>query len=103
MQKKFQGAKKFCFMQKDDMISFAPPLSVLILCVHLEHQVKYSGNSLSPSLCSASCLFNCAPMSINLPRVKQTPLSSPLYLLLCAVPSGKGVDARSPPIRLVVA
>ena len=35
---------------------------------------------LSASLCSASCLFNCAPMSINLPRVKQTPLSSPLAL-----------------------
>ena len=37
---------------------------------------------LSASLCSASCLFNCAPMSINLPRVKQTPPSSPLPLSL---------------------
>ena len=37
---------------------------------------------LSASLCSASCLFNCAPMSINLLRVKQTPPSSPLPLSL---------------------
>ena len=86
--------EKFCFMQKDDMISFAPPLSVLILCVHLEHQVKYSGNSLPSSALSFY------PLSLSLPLFAQLPVCSTAPLCQLIYPAlSKPLRRRSLSLR----
>ena len=92
-------------MHNDDMISFA---HLSVLSVYIWNTKSNIQATLFPAssalpltlyLCSASCLFNCAPMSINLLRVKQTPPSSVLSpSSSLPVPPGKGVDARPNPL-----
>ena len=101
-------------MHNDDMISFAPLLSVLSLCVYIWN----TKSNIQATLFLPSSALSFYPLSLSLPLFAQLPvcstallcqliysaLSKPLRRRLSlslplarAVPSGKGVDARSPP------